>query len=273
MSLSLSLSGVSTLGLGLNGTGSLLHHRLHSSAIGLQTRCPLLLDFGFQVRAEGHLAVLVDTALGVIPAEKDHLFADVALTVLSFAFLGVLNDAFVAETTPIEAIGVATVDRVEKSVDASLHRLLSLVLRAGHGFAVGLITVVDHRRNRSFHLVVMFRLDVVALLAEIEVFALGAMVSHFALLPTGVAVVGELVRGGGVEFVEQGQGGELRSTQRRELVVFVPSEVQESVARVHQIALNQRISIIHRGTDRERIPKTNDKECLEEQIDEQQRGE
>lgn len=200
----------------MNGSGSLLHHRLHSTSISLKARCSLFLYFRFQIRTEGHLTVLIHTTLGVIPTEKDHLFADVALTVLSFAFFRMLNDTLVPATTAIETIGIATIRCMEKSIDTSLHRLLTLQLRGRHGFPVGigrvLIAIVDHAGNRSFHLVLMFRFDVVTLLAQIEVFTLGTMVANFAMLSTSITVVIEFIRGRRVQFVEQRQGRELRST-------------------------------------------------------------
>lgn len=69
---------------------------------------------------------MLHATLGMIPAEKYHLFAYVTLTILALALLGVLNDALVAKATSIEAIGIATVDSVQERVDASLHGLLPL---------------------------------------------------------------------------------------------------------------------------------------------------
>lgn len=57
----------------------------------------------------------------------------------------------------------------------------------------------------------VLRLEFVAFLAQIEIFAFGAMIAHFALLPARVAIVGELVGGGRVQFVEKSHGGELGS--------------------------------------------------------------
>lgn len=45
--------------------------------------------------------------------------------------------------------------------------------------------------------------------------------------------------------------------------MFISSEVQESITCVHQIALNQRISIIHGRAAGQRITQTNDEEGLE----------
>lgn len=257
-----------TLHLRLHHTRPLLHHGLHATSVGLRAGRALLLNLRLQVRTEWNLTVLIQAALGVVPAEEYHLLANVALTVFAFAFFGVLNDAFVTETTSIDAIRVATVDGVQQRLDAPLHRLLPLQLRIDHRLAVRirrvLIAVLDDGRHRTFHLVFMLRLGVVTLLAQIKIFAYCTMIADFALLPTRVAVVGELVRGGRVQFVEQSHGREPRATQRRELVVLVAREVQECIASVHEITLDQGIGIVNNRTRRVRVTKSDDEECLDE---------
>ena len=122
--------------LRLHGVRSLLHHRLHAASVCLQAGRSLLLYFRFQIRAERHLTVLLHARLGVIPAEKDHLLANVALTIFAFAFLRMLYDTFVTETTSIDAIGIPTVDGVQQRFDATLHGLLPLQLWTGERLVI-----------------------------------------------------------------------------------------------------------------------------------------
>lgn len=239
----------------LHGRRSLLHHRLHSPPVRLQARRSLLLYLRLQVRAEWHLTVLLVAALGVIPTEEDDLLAHVTLTILPLAFFRMLYDTFITETTTIDAVGIPAVHRVQQRFDAALHGLLPLQLRTGERLVITIQRVVftivadvDYRRRRAFHSVLVLRAVGVAFLAQIEVITHCTVIADLALLPASVAVVGELVRRRRVQFVEQRHRRELGATQRREFVVLITSEVEESITRVHEITLNQRVSIVDRRT-------------------------